>query len=62
MLPLRKVYSQVSVPEDEIGVPVRGRAICRILRRVNHLRYCLPNPTPRLRRTITYSFYPSHRR
>lgn len=45
MLPLRKVYSQVLVPEDEIGVPARGWTDCHILRRVNHLQNCLQNPT-----------------
>lgn len=45
MLPVRKAYSQFMVPEGEIGVPARGWPICHILGRVNHLEYCLQNPT-----------------
>lgn len=45
MLPLRKVYSRVLVPEDKIGVPARGWALRHILKRVNHAEFCLQNPT-----------------
>lgn len=47
MLPLRKVYSQgLNLdPEDKIGVPVRGWAVCHILKRVNYAELCLQNPT-----------------
>lgn len=62
MLPLRKVYLQVLVPEDEIGVPARGWADCHILGRVNHLQYCLRTPTQWPRTRTTYSFDLSHTR
>lgn len=45
MLPLRKVYSRGLVPEDEIGVPARGWAVCHILKRVNHAEFCLRDST-----------------
>lgn len=45
MLPLRKVYSRLLVPEDKIGVPARGWAVRHILKRVNHAEFWLQNPT-----------------